>query len=171
MGLPTPTYLVLDDDPRLHPGRAARVRAGDQLSGRVGSTHPQVLEALELKAPDVVVAELAIAGLSGGQPSVPRSATPSRHPVVDRDLAVVVEEGTAAAETAGAIRRHGGALLRSVTLFDIYRGRPLGEHEKSLAFRLAFQAEDRTLTESEIDDAVAAITGGLATDVGGRLRT
>jgi phenylalanyl-tRNA synthetase beta chain len=91
--------------------------------------------------------------------------------VVDRDLAVVVPEPTPAADVASTIRRHGGLLLRSVTLFDIYRGRPLGDQEKSLAFRLAFQGEDRTLTESEVDRAVAAITTGLSEDVGGRIRT
>ena len=71
----------------------------------------------------------------------------------------------------GTIRRHGGALLRSTRLFDIYRGRPLADAEKSLAYRLAFQADDRTLVESEVDTALGAITAGLAADVGGRLRT
>jgi phenylalanyl-tRNA synthetase beta chain len=58
-----------------------------------------------------------------------------------------------------------------VDLFDIYRGRPLAETEKSLAFRLRFQAAERTLTESEVDEAIANIARGLADDVGGRIRT
>jgi phenylalanyl-tRNA synthetase beta chain len=171
LGLPAPAYVPLADDPRLHPGRAARVSAGDDLVGRVGSLHPALLESLELRAADVVVAELAIAGLSGGQPSIPRSVTPSRHPAVERDLAVIVAEATAAAEVEASIRRHGGPLLRSVELFDIYRGRPLKEGDKSLAFRVAFQADDRTLTESDVDGAVGEVTRGLATDVDGHLRT
>jgi phenylalanyl-tRNA synthetase beta chain len=89
---------------------------------------------------------------------------------VQRDLAVVVREDTGAAAVAATIGRHGGPLLRDVALFDIYRGAPLAEDEKSLAHRLTFRATDRTLTEGEIDAAVAAITAGLATDVGGRLR-
>ena len=171
LGLPAPSYVALTDDPQLHPGRAARVVAGDGLAGRVGSLHPGLLDELELRAADVVVAELAIAGLSGGQPSIPRSVTPSRHPAVDRDLAVIVAEATAAAEVEASIRRHGGPLLRSVVLFDIYRGRPLGEREKSLAFRLAFQADDRTLVESDVDGPIEAVTRGLAVDVDGHLRS
>jgi len=101
---------------------------------------------------------------------VPRTTTPSRHPAVDRDLAVIVAETLPAADAQASIRRHGGVLLRSVTLFDIYRGRPLAGAEKSLAYRLAFGADDRTLVESEVDEAVAAVTEGLAADVGGRLR-
>jgi phenylalanyl-tRNA synthetase beta chain len=171
LGLPQPGYVRLTDDPNLHSGRAARVTAGTGLAGRVGSIHPALLETLELRATDVVVAELAIAGLSGGQPSSPRTATPSRHPVVERDLAVIVAEAMTAGAVDTAIRRHGGPLLRSVALFDIYRGRPLETNEKSLAFRLAFQADDRTLTEADVDAAIEAVTRGLATDVAGRLRT
>jgi phenylalanyl-tRNA synthetase beta chain len=170
LGLPAPSYEALTDDPGLHPGRAARVSAGDGLTGRVGLVHPVLLEALELRAAGVLVAELAIAGLSGGQPSTPRSVTPPRHPAVDRDLAVIVDETRPAAEVATAIRRHAGPLLRSLVLFDIYRGRPLDERAKSLAFRLAFQADDRTLTEGEVDGAIGAVTRGLAADVGGHLR-
>ena len=99
-----------------------------------------------------------------------RVSSPSRHPIVDRDLAVIVAETTSAAEVEASIRERGGALLRSVTLFDIYRGRPLDDHQKSLAYRLAFAADDRTLVESEVDAAIAEITSGLRSDVNGRLR-
>jgi len=172
LGLPTPAYAPLTDDPRLHPGRAASVRAGSDLAGHVGELHPVDVEALDLRtSARILVAELAIAGLSGGQPSVPRATTPPRHPAVDRDLAVIVADRVAAADVEAAVRRHAGPLLRSVVLFDIYRGRPLAKGEKSLAYRLAFQVDGRTLVESEVDDAVSAVTAGLAADVGGRLRT
>jgi phenylalanyl-tRNA synthetase beta chain len=90
---------------------------------------------------------------------------------VERDLAVVVAEDRDAASVATSIRRHGGNLLVGVDLFDIYRGRPLDGSEKSLAWRLRFQAADRTLTEAEIEGAVEAITTGLAADVAGRIRS
>jgi len=132
--------------------------------------HPETIEALELRGSRVLVAELAIAGLSGGRPTVPRATTPSRHPVVERDLAVIVAEQVPAAEVEASIRAHGGELLRTVRLFDVYRGRPLDAAEKSLAYRLEFGADDRTLVETEVESAIAAITSGLAGDVEGRLR-
>jgi phenylalanyl-tRNA synthetase beta chain len=170
LGLPSPVYSTLGDDRRLHPGRAARVQADDALAGRVGELHPTVVDALDLREARILVAELAISGLSGGQPSVPRTTTPSRHPAIDRDIAVIVDVDLPAASVEASIRQHGGPLLRAVTLFDIYRGRPLGDSEKSLAYRLEFQADDRTLVESEVEAAVSAVTDGLAADVGGRLR-
>ena len=171
LGFARPTFAALTDDPNLHPGRAALVSSADRIAGRVGEVHPAVIEDLDVRTGRVLVAELAIAGLSGGQASTPRVSAPSRHPLVERDLAVIVVEDTPAADVDASIRRYGGSLLRAVTLFDIYRGRPLRESEKSLAYRLAFGGDERTLVESEVDAAVADITAGLQTDVGGRLRS
>ena len=171
LGYARPTYAALTDDPNLHPGRSARVAAEDEIAGRVGELHPSVIEALDLRVGRVIVAELAIAGLSGGRPSTPRVSAPSRHPLVERDLAVIVAETMPAADVEASIRRAAGPLLRAVSLFDIYRGRPLADDEKSLAYRLAFGADDRTLVESEVDAAIEAVTSGLVGDVEGRLRT
>jgi phenylalanyl-tRNA synthetase beta chain len=171
LGYPTPAYEPLTDDPNLHPGRSARVRAGGDVVGRVGEVHPTTVEALDLRADRILVAELAVAGLAAGRPATPRVFSPSRHPSVERDLAVIVTEDRAAADVQDSIRRRGGPLLRHVVLFDVYRGKPLESSEKSLAWRLTFAGDDRTLTEAEVDDAVAAITAGLGVDVAGRLRT
>jgi phenylalanyl-tRNA synthetase beta chain len=119
----------------------------------------------------VVVAEIDVAGLAGGRPSVPQAAVPPRHQPIERDLAVVVAESTPAEAVRDVIVRAGAALLESVILFDIYRGSPLASGEKSLAFRLAFQAPDRAPDETDVDAAISAITKGLAEEVGGRIRT
>ena len=96
---------------------------------------------------------------------------PSRQPTVERDLAVIVDADRPAAEVEAAIRRHGGPLLRDVALFDIYRGRPLAESDKSLAYRLTLRDDDRTLTEAELDAAVAGVIAGLSDELGARFRT
>ena len=69
------------------------------------------------------------------------------------------------------IRRHAGPLLRDVELFDIYRGAPLAETEKSLAYRLILGDDGRTLTDDELDAAVAAVVGGPDRGRRGRFRT
>ncbi len=170
LSLPVPTYTPLPGDPSLHPGRTARVDAGGDLVGRVGELHPDRIERLDLRADRIIVAELAIAGLASGRLPVPLGSTPSRYPAVDRDLAVVVTGAIAAGAVADSIRHHGGELLRSIELFDVYRGRPLDQADKSLAWRLTFATDDRTLADGEVDQAMGVIAAGLATDVGGRLR-
>ncbi len=171
LGFAAPTYAPLTDDPNLHPGRAARVVAGGDLVGRVGELHPETVAEHELRAERVLVAELSIRGLGGGGLADVRTAAPSRHPSVQRDLAIVVTSDASAALVESAIRRHGGPLLRGVTLFDIYRGRPLEQTEKSLAYRLTLRDDERTLTEAEVDSAVSGVVAGLADDIGARVRT
>ena len=74
----------------------------------------------------------------------------SRFPSSDIDLAFVVEDRHPADAVADALRRAGGSLLESVHLFDVYRGPGIGEGFRSLAYRLRFCADDRTLTDEEV---------------------
>jgi len=171
LGFPVPAYAPIADDPNLHPGRAVRVTAGGHLVGRVGELHPETIAALDLRAERIYVAEVAIAGLASGRPTDPRVTAPSRHLPAERDLAVIVAADRPAAEVEAAIRRHAGPLLRGLGLFDIYRGAPLAETEVSLAYRLILGDEGRTVTDDELDAAVAAVAAGLTADVGARFRT
>jgi phenylalanyl-tRNA synthetase beta chain len=68
------------------------------------------------------------------------------------------------------VRTNAGALLRDVALFDIYRGIPLGASEKSVAVRLRLGAPDRTLTEPDVEAAVAGVVAAVSS-IGGRIRT
>jgi phenylalanyl-tRNA synthetase beta chain len=174
LGFDAPSYRPLRDEPLLHPGRSAAILAlrdgATALSGVVGELHPTVAEEMELRGRRVVVAEVEIRGLAGGRLADVRAGAPSRHPAAERDLAVVVAEDVEAAAVAEAIRGAGGGDLRRVTLFDIYRGTPLARTEKSLAWRLVFQADDRTLTEAEVESAVAEVTAAVGR-LGGRIRT
>jgi hypothetical protein len=76
----------------------------------------------------------------------------------------------AADEVEAAVRAGGGDLLRSVELFDLYRGEQLGAGRKSLALRLEFRADDRTLTDEEVAPAREAIVAAVAERLGGELR-
>jgi phenylalanyl-tRNA synthetase beta chain len=175
LGIADIAYAALGGEPLLHPGRAASIRGYRDgrlaLAGCVGELHPSIADEWDLRAARVVVAELDVAGLGGGRLPAVVAAAPSRHPVAERDIAVVVAEDRPAAEVEATIRTSGGTLLRSTALFDIYRGAPLGQDEKSLAFRLTFQAPDRSLAEAEIDAAIEAVTQAVAAEFGGRIRT
>ena len=168
LGMPEVTYEPATDGYPFHPGRAAIARAGDRLIGRVGEIHPELVAALDLRSTTLVVAELAVAGLSGGQLPAVRSQPVSRHQAVERDIAVVVAEARPAASIEALVRAAAGELLTDLRLFDIYRGAPLAGDEKSLAFRLRLQA-DRTLTEAEVEATVARVVEALRGG-GGRLR-
>ena len=171
LDLGTVTFAVEADEPVFHPGRAARARVDERLHAVVGELHPAMVEAWDLRTSQrVLVAEIAVDGLAGGRLVPEPAPVVGRYPEVERDVAIVVPEETPAARVDALIRAHGGALLRDLALFDIYRGVPLSPAEKSLAFRLRLGASDRTLTEQEVDAAVAGVVAALPA-VGGRIRT
>jgi phenylalanyl-tRNA synthetase beta chain len=167
LGFARPTYEAMHDGYPLHPGRTARVTVAGKVAGVVGELHPDVLERWEIRADRVIAAELAVAGISAGQlPAVKATPVP-RFPAVQRDLAVVVAQERPSAEIEALIRGAAGELLRDVRLFDVF---PMPNGQRSLAFRLEFQAPDRTLTEADIEEAVAKVVRALEGG-GGRLRS
>jgi phenylalanyl-tRNA synthetase beta chain len=175
LGARRPTYTPLADEPMLHPGRSARASAlaADSslaISGVVGELHPSLLQRWEQRIDRLVIAELSVAGLSSGQLVDARSVPPSRFPPVERDLAIVIGPERFGGEVEAVIRESGGSLLTDAVLFDLYRGRPLEPGERSLAYRLRFAADDRTLAEAEVEAAVAAVTAALTDRLGARIR-
>ncbi|MEO5918267.1 MAG: phenylalanine--tRNA ligase subunit beta, partial [Candidatus Limnocylindrales bacterium] len=172
--LSAPNYTAVRTEPALHPGRAARVSAIDGegrlvISGLLGEIHPGRAAADDERMAGALVAELSVAGLSIGAMPVPRGVMPGRFPVVERDVAIVVAESVPAAQIALWIRASGGDLLHDVRLFDVYHGQPLAPEERSLAFRLTFEAE-RTLSDEEIDSALADVLAAVV-EAGGRIRS
>ena len=69
-----------------------------------------------------------------------------------------------------AIRKGARGLLKQVSLFDIYRGKSVGEGKKSVAFNLVLRADDRSLTGEEADEDVKSILETLEKDCGAVLR-
>ncbi|HEV2145836.1 MAG TPA: hypothetical protein VGR37_00310, partial [Longimicrobiaceae bacterium] len=91
-------------------------------------------------------------------------------PASERDLALLVPRATAAAEVEAAIRGAAGPLLEAVGPFDLYEGKGIPEGTRSIAFRLRFRAPDRTLTDAEVDGAVASVLAALEERLGVRRR-
>ncbi|MFO7808246.1 phenylalanine--tRNA ligase subunit beta [Guyparkeria sp.] len=144
--------------PALHPGQAAEVLIDGQMVGEIGALHPDTLKAFDLKGP-VFVARLALAGI--GERPLPQSAPLSKFPRIRRDLALVTPTTLAFDELAAAIRAAGGAFLRGVEPFDRYVGEGVADGRQSLAVKLVFQNDERTLTDDEITDTINHILENL----------
>jgi phenylalanyl-tRNA synthetase beta chain len=98
-------------------------------------------------------------------------ATISPYQPVRQDMAFLVSEQTPAAALAGAIRRAGGSVVTDVMLFDVYRGAPVPEGSKSLAYALTLNSPDHPLTEDEIAKLRKKIEGALRHEFGAVLRS
>jgi phenylalanyl-tRNA synthetase beta chain len=152
----------------LHPRARANVLVDGKAIGVFGELHPSAAAALELPR-GVFVAELDAAALFERW-ALPRFAGLPKFPAVLRDIALVVPEATDAAAVEAVLRAAGGSLLEGLVLFDVYRGAPLGEGQKSLAYSLQLRAPDRTLTDDEAGKVHEAIVAAARGQLGAELR-
>jgi len=142
------------EHPSFRPGRTAQLAVGGKVAGWFGELHPLVAQAClaagggATGAPLLAVdfdLELILASIPERYVTNPVS----RFPAVMEDIALIVDEGVAASQVEAVIRQSGGSTLVDVRLFDLYKGAQIGSGKKSLAYRLTYQAEDRTLTDAE----------------------
>lgn len=145
----------------LHPGKSARIVDGDRILGVAGALHPRVAQALDL-AGEVFVSELDFQEVGHyGPRRVGLKAVP-KFPPVSRDIAVIVDDAFEAASILEEIRTVGDPLIESARCFDCYRGTPIPEGKKSLAYSIAYRHAERTLTDDEVNAAHGRIRSHLA---------
>ena len=120
----------------------------------------------ELNDRAVLAAELDLDALQAAVPTRYRFRPVPQFPAALRDIAVVVDESISAEHIAAEIGKAGGELLHNVRLFDVYRGAGIAPGTKSLAYALAYQAADRTLTDKEMDKAHKKIEGACGVSQG-----
>ena len=154
-----------------HPGRCAEVCVDGDSVGVVGELHPLVREAFELPDQPVCAMTFDLDALLSDWGSPREMVALSTHPPIYEDLAVVVGAEVPAERVRRVIRRAGSPLVRSVELFDVYRGAQVGEGKKSLAYRLTYQADDRTLTDGEVAGVRSTIVEELEEVLSATLRS
>ncbi|MFA7407967.1 MAG: phenylalanine--tRNA ligase subunit beta, partial [Anaerolineaceae bacterium] len=136
--------------PSLHPGKTAEIVHAGYVLGVMGELHPLVKVNTELGDPPVYLAEIDLGLLLAASRSLFDVEPLPAYPPVLEDLAVVVDEAVTATEVEAVLRKGGGDYLARVQLFDIYRGKQIGEGKKSLAFNLTYTAPDRTLMDRDV---------------------
>jgi phenylalanyl-tRNA synthetase beta chain len=140
----------------LHPGKTAVFKKGQEVIAVVGELHPAVAENFGIKQA-VYLFEMDIETLMKYTAKNFHFESLPKYPAIARDLAIVVDETTAAADIEAVIAKNGGKHFKGVTLFDVYTGEHVAEGKKSLAFNLQFQSKDKTLTDEEADSAFQSI--------------
>ncbi len=170
---PDALRVAAEGSDHYHPGRRGRLMLGPQnVLAEFGELHPALLKRLDLDGPAVAF-EVFLDRLPKPKTKRTRARPPlkaSPYPPVDRDFAFVVDADVPAESLLAAVRGADKNLIRKVLLFDVYRGPGLGEGRKSLAIAVRLQAQDHTLTESEIEAVARKIVSAAATATGAVLR-
>ena len=170
VALGVPFTLTAETHGSLTPGRSATITAVEpsgraRVVGITGRVRPDLLASRDLHAQDeVFVAELDLEALSDLVTvlDVVRTRPLPRFPSIVRDVSILVDERLLAADVRGTIQSVAPATVVRVAEFDRYQGKGIAEGRVSLSYRLTFQAPDRTLTDSEVDEAMQKIVDALA---------
>ena len=160
------TFIPVEH-PALHPGQSASIQRNGEQVGLLGALHPKLAADLDLNGP-VFVFELALAKICQGK--LPRFSELSRFPEVRRDIALVVDRTVLAEDLLSCIRREAGEHLKNLRLFDVYEGKGIDPHRKSMAIGLTLQNSSRTLTDEEVNAVMDRVLQSLEQGFNATLR-
>ena len=161
--------IIPGAEPYHHPGRAAKLMAGDVCLANVAEVHPATMAAFEISK-RTVIAEVNLELLAALRCKMGHVHALPKFPAVTRDIALVMDEATTVGSVLSSIRKAGGVLLESAEMFDIYRGAQLGEGKKSVAFSLAFRNSERTLSDDDVNPLMKKILENCEKNNGAVLR-
>jgi phenylalanyl-tRNA synthetase beta chain len=142
----------------LHPGQSATIRLGERTIGYAGALHPDRAAEWEARGP-VFVAELDVEALPAASPV--RARPMPRYPAVERDLSVLCDADSSAADVADVLRAAAGPRLQAAEVTARYDRAPVPPGRVSLTFRLVFQDPSRTLTGDEVQAAMDTVAAAL----------
>lgn len=153
----------------MHPGKTALFKKGRDTIFTVGELHPSVAAAFAINKP-VYIFSADIDTLMKYAAKTIKSKPLPKYPATTRDLAIIIDTSVDAASIEKTITKSAGQYLISLDLFDVYEGKQIDAHKKSLAFSLTFQANEKTLTDAEIDAAFKNIVTALQKNYDAALR-
>ena len=122
---------------------SAKVLVDREEVGILGRVHPSVIKE------EVYVFELSMAKLNKKVKPL-KFKEVSKYPSIVKDVAFIIEEDITSKTVTDLVKKAGGRLLTDIDIFDVYRGENVEEGKKSLAYKLTFSSNERTLTEEEV---------------------
>ncbi len=149
-----------EDIPYLHPGKASRVILQGEVLGVLGEIHPHVLDLYEIHGKSYLF-EMDFGKMIQWAGEEKRFQALQKFPEVYRDISVVVDKTLESERVMEAIRTLRQPFVEEVSLFDIYEGSPIPEGKKGISCRIRYQANDRTLTDEEVNQVHEKILSRL----------
>jgi len=161
--------VVQGNHPAFHPLRNGKIIIRGEEVGIFGEIHPEVINNYRIPG-KVNLFEIDFENLFPNVPSDIKYCVLPKYPSVQRDLAFIVKEEILSADIVKTIKLIDEKIIKKVTLFDIFRGKQIGDGYKSLAYSVVFQAEDRTLTDQEVENIFKKIREKLIVKFNAKIR-
>ncbi len=155
------SFVQANDLPDMHPNMSARIMLDRNEIGIIGRVHPSI------KKDEIYVCELNLNSLLSRVKPI-KYKTASKYPSIEKDFAFIVNNDVTNAEMKEAIKKSAGRILDSVNIFDIYEN--IEEGKKSMAYKLVFKDETRTLSDEEVMVVFNKVIKDIETKFDAKLR-
>lgn len=155
------SFVQTNDLPEMHPNMSARIMLDRNEIGIIGRVHPSI------KKDEIYVCELNLNSLLSRVKPI-KYKTASKYPSIEKDFAFIVNNDVTNAEMKEAIKKSAGRILDSVNIFDIYEN--IEEGKKSMAYKLVFKDETRTLSDEEVMVVFNKVIKDIETKFDAKLR-
>jgi phenylalanyl-tRNA synthetase beta chain len=141
----------VDETAMFHPYKTTLVTLEHQKFAVFGELDEEVVERLGFKNSKVAVLEMNLSLILNLPISQTTFSNISKFPSVVRDLAMVIDQQINSDQIINSIRRVSKQHIADVSVFDTYSGHQIPENKKSLAIKITFNDENKTLTEQDIN--------------------
>lgn len=155
------SFVQANDLPEMHPNMSARIMLDRNEIGIIGRVHPSI------KKDEIYICELNLNSLLSRVKPI-KYKTASKYPSIEKDFAFIVNNDVTNAEMKEAIKKSAGRILDSVNIFDIYEN--IEEGKKSMAYKLVFKDETRTLSDEEVMVVFNKVIKDIETKFDAKLR-
>lgn len=171
-----------------HPGQVATIKVSDVIVGIMGNLHPKIAQQLDLKRNNIIGQfSFNLQKLVKVMEEELEFEPIPKYPSIIRDISMLVDKDTKISHILNIIQGVGGEIVQDVDVFDIYetsemqdesRGseeadeteRGISPGRKSIAFHVVYRADNRTLTDEEVDKVEKNIKKSLEQGLGAEIR-
>ena len=129
--------------PNLHPGVSASILLDGEMLGIIGRVHPNTLK------DEVYIFELSLNKLMRKVKPI-KFKEPAKYPSIQKDVAFLIDRSINASEIEKMIKKSSSRLLKDISVFDVYLGDNIASDKKSIAFKLTYLDDAKTLTDEEV---------------------
>ncbi|MBI4843697.1 MAG: phenylalanine--tRNA ligase subunit beta [Nitrospirae bacterium] len=157
-------------EPYLHPGKSCSITVDGERIGSIGALHPAAAKNFDIKG-DVTISEIYLDSIITRNSSLAVYKPIPKYPYVERDAAFIVDDAVTVSEIEKEIFNARSDIIESVRLFDVYKGKPIPNDKKSLAFSIRYRSAERTLTDTEVDKLHGRIVDSVKANLKAELRS